>query len=328
MPNGTGTVRPARATIRAHAKINLSLRVVGSRPDGYHELETVFQSLWLHDLIAFEAHDALFSLSCSDPAVPADERNLVWKAAALLWECAGFAGAPRGVQARIVKRVPAQGGLGGGSADGAATLRALDALWRTRVGEDRLDMLARSLGADVPFFLCGGSALGVGRGDVLRPQDDLDRADVLLVFPPFGVSTPEAFSWFDQDGAGAAGTEGNVGRSSASSGVGRSSAPSGVGRSSVFASIRNDLQPPVSRRHPEIELICSRLRSLGAEAASMTGSGSTVFGLFGRREAAVAAAGVLESEGWRTLVTRTAGRHEAQGGLRLRPGWTSSARIV
>lgn len=293
-------------TIRAHAKVNLSLDIVGTLPDGYHELQTVFQALALHDLLTFEMYDGPFTLSCTASDVPTDERNLVWKAASLVWHRAGRPGDVRGVRAHLVKRIPAQGGLGGGSADGAAALVALDTVWGTGLGADGILGLARRLGADVPFFLYGGTALGLGRGDEIRPLDDLRPHAVVLVFPAFGVSTPEAFGWFDSE-AGASRSPALPGDETIGLG--------GGGRLRVF----NALQAPVSRRHPEIEALCVRLREQGADCAAMTGSGSTVFGLFSHPERAAAAAEALRAEGCRALLTRTATRRESEirgcGGL-------------
>jgi 4-diphosphocytidyl-2-C-methyl-D-erythritol kinase len=269
--------------LRAHAKINLSLEVVGVRPDGYHLLRTVFQTLALHDELTFEQRDGPFSLSCDDPEVPVDERNLVWRAANLVWGAMGKADGAAGVAVHIEKRIPAQGGLGGGSSDGATALVACDALWRAQLGEGRLEELARRLGADVPFFLRCGSALGLGRGDEIEPLPDLPARDVVLVFPPFGVSTPEAFRWYDEDHPHAPATG--------------ATPPPGF----------NALQGPVSCRHPEIGDACRALEAAGAELAAMTGSGSTVFGLFvpGRGGDA---GDRLRDAGWRVLVTATAPR--------------------
>jgi 4-diphosphocytidyl-2-C-methyl-D-erythritol kinase len=276
--------------LRAHAKINLSLHVAGVRPDGYHLLKTVFQTLALHDELAFEAREGALALSCDAPGVPADARNLVWKAAGLVWAAAGRSGEPSGVHVRIAKRIPAQGGLGGGSSDGAAALLAFNAIWRAGLDPRALEVLARRLGADVPFFLHGGTALGLGRGDEIEPMPDLAVRAVVLVFPPFGVSTPEAFRWFDEDAA----------------------APAGTGARLDGFEIANDLQGPVTRRHPEIAEACRALEAAGAEAAAMTGSGSTVFGVFRVPDGARSAAERLESGGWRTLLTATATRAEVR----------------
>jgi 4-diphosphocytidyl-2-C-methyl-D-erythritol kinase len=270
--------------LRAHAKINVSLGVGGVRPDGYHELRTVFQSLALHDTLRFAHPDEGFAMACSAPGVPLDERNLVWKAAELVWAAAGRRGEPGG-RVRITKRIPVQGGLGGGSADAAAALVGWNRLWATRLSAERLHDLARGLGADVPFFLWAGTALGVERGDEIHPLDDSPSRWVVLVFPPFGVSTPEAFRWWDED-------------------QGR---PPRAESMPVF----NDLEAPVARRHPELLEIRRALEGAGAEAAAMTGSGSTVFGLFGTRSSARAASDRLTLAGWRTIVTRTATRLQA-----------------
>jgi 4-diphosphocytidyl-2-C-methyl-D-erythritol kinase len=230
--------------LRAHAKINLNLAVRGVRPDGYHDLKTVFQSLALHDTLRLEPADGGFAIACSSPGIPLDERNLVWKAARLVWGAAGRSGDPVG-RVRISKRIPVRGGLGGGSADGAAALVGWDRLWDTRLPGDRLRELAVSLGADVPFFLCAGTALGLNRGDELYPLVDWPARWVVLVFPPFGVSTPEAFRWWDED----------CGRAAA---PGAGATPPSPDPLAVF----NDLEPPVSRRHPQLLADSSSVRGL------------------------------------------------------------------
>jgi 4-diphosphocytidyl-2-C-methyl-D-erythritol kinase len=149
--------------VRAPAKINLSLRVTGIRPDGYHELQTIFQSIALHDVLTIRARRGPFEFRCDDPACPADRTNLVWRAAELGWAATGRRGAPRDVEIALAKRIPMAAGLGGGSSDAAATLRALAHVWE--VAETRWLEMAASLGADVPYFLEGGTALGFDRGD-------------------------------------------------------------------------------------------------------------------------------------------------------------------
>jgi 4-diphosphocytidyl-2-C-methyl-D-erythritol kinase len=279
--------------LRACAKINRSLSVLGLRPDGYHELNTVFQSIALHDTLHFDAAPGRVVIECSSPGVPLDERNLAWTAGRLVWQAAGRPGDPAG-RLRITKRIPVQGGLGGGSADGAAALVGWNRLWGAGLPAERLRELALGLGADVPFFLVGGTARGVNRGDILHPLDDLPSRWVVLVFPPFGVSTSAAFRWWDEDrGRPLTGPESEGPKPEA-----------GLASS-------NDLEPPVSRRHPELLDIGRQLKRCGAEHAAMTGSGSTMFGLFADEAAAEAAAGALGSAGWRTLVTKTATRSEA-----------------
>jgi len=187
------------ARVRAFAKINRSLEVLGVRPDGFHELRTVFQSIALHDTIAIRAVPGAFQLTCDEPACPADRSNLVWRAAEQVWKAAGRRGAPRGVSIQLTKRIPLQAGLGGGSSDAATALRALGRLWR--VHPDRVRAIGSALGADIPYFFEGGTALGLDRGDLLFPLVDAPRAWVVLVIPSFGVSTKDAFAWWDRDGA-------------------------------------------------------------------------------------------------------------------------------
>jgi len=165
---------PKTITVLAPAKINRSLQVMGVRPDGYHELRTVFQSITLHDTLTVRVTRGPFHLTCSDPMCPADERNLVWRAAAELWAASSGRGGPRHVSVHLAKRIPMQAGLGGGSSDAAAALRALSTIWRTDPAA--VADVARSLGADVPYFLEGGTVLGLDRGDLLFPLADLGGA--------------------------------------------------------------------------------------------------------------------------------------------------------
>ncbi|HMB79973.1 MAG TPA: 4-(cytidine 5'-diphospho)-2-C-methyl-D-erythritol kinase [Vicinamibacterales bacterium] len=268
--------------VRAFAKINRSLRVIATRADGYHELRTIFQSIALHDTLTIRAARGPFRLTCDDPACPADDTNLIWRAAAHMWRAAGRRGAPRDVAIDLVKRIPMQAGLGGGSSDAAAALRALAKRWR--VGESKMRAAAVALGADVPYFLEGGSVLGLDRGDLLFPLIDPPAAWVVLVLPDFGVSTKEAFGWFDKVVGGP-----------------KRSAPHLPAQTELV----NDLEGPVVAHHPEIGRIISALRRQGASPAAMSGSGSAVFGLFSSRPVAILAAKRLVSASRRTLVTRT-----------------------
>lgn len=275
--------------VRAFAKINLSLRVLGTRADGYHELRTVFQSIALHDTLTVRRTRGPFALTVGDAdgSVPSNRRNLVWRAAAALWRSARRRGAPRGVAIHLVKRIPVQAGLGGGSSDAAAALRALARIWRIDAGAVR--SAAARLGADVPFFLEGGTVLGLERGDVLFPLIDRPRVWVVLVVPAFGVSTPEAFGWW------AAAHRKHVRRA-----YDVQPKWSGV----------NDLQGPVAAHHREITRIVRALTRTGAHLAAMSGSGSAVFGLFPTRSAAQRAARAVGSPVRRVLVTRTLTRAE------------------
>ncbi len=184
------------ARVRAFAKINRSLHVLGTRPDGFHELRTVFQSIALHDTITIRAVEGPLRLTCDDPDCPCDETNLIWRAAEHVWKAAGRRGAPRDLTMQLSKRIPMQAGLGGGSSDAAAALRAFGRLWR--VDAARVRAIAPSLGADVPYFFEGGTVLGLERGDVLFPLVDAARAWVVLAVPSFGVNTKDAFAWWDR----------------------------------------------------------------------------------------------------------------------------------
>jgi 4-diphosphocytidyl-2-C-methyl-D-erythritol kinase len=282
--------------VRALAKINLSLRVVGTRPDEYHELRTVFQSIDLHDELTIRRTARALELTCDDPACPSGAANLVWRAAEAVWRAAGRSGAPRGVAIHLVKRIPMEAGLGGGSSDAAAAVRALGRLWGVRRARQRA--IAISLGADVPFFLEGGTALGLDRGDLLFPLPDRPREWVVVALPPRGVSTKDAFRWFDADVA--------------------SRRRQGI-QPLEHVDWRNDLEEVVARRHPEVSALARALARAGASRALMSGSGSAVFGLFVQRHAAVTAAAQIEARFPRTraVLSRTVGRaayHRLAGG--------------
>ena len=274
--------------VRAFAKINLSLQIVGARADGYHELRTVFQSIALHDTLTIRAARGPFRLTCDNPECPAESANLIWRAADRMWRASGRRGAPRDLAIDLKKRIPMNAGLGGGSSDAAAALRAFARLWR--VDSVRARRIGRELGADVPYFFEGGTVLGLERGDQLFPLIDRPRAFAVLVIPAFGISTREAFEWWDQ----VKGTEGD--------------APASEDAEEDV----NDLQAPVAARYPEIRRIVGVLRRTGATQAAMTGSGSTVFGLFQTAHAASRASQVAASRMRRTIVTRTLNRQQYQ----------------
>jgi len=277
--------------VRAFAKINLSLKVLGSRTDGYHELRTIFQSLELHDTLIIERVRGPFALTCDNETCPADETNLVWRAAHEVWTAAGGRRPLRNIRIHLVKRIPIQAGLGGGSSDAAAALRALGNLWR--VDTARLRAIGGVLGADVPYFFEGGTVLGLERGDLLFPLLDRPPAWVVIVLPAFGISTADAFRWFDQAGAG------------------RQNVTTSL-RGGRRAEFDNDLEPAVTRRHPVIARLVRALIRAGATHAAMSGSGSAVFGLFPTRAAASAAAQAIGRSALRVLTTRTIARQAYQ----------------
>jgi 4-diphosphocytidyl-2-C-methyl-D-erythritol kinase len=279
---------PDAVRVRAHAKLNLDLRVLGVRPDGFHELRTVFQSIALHDTLTVVRVPGPFRLACDTPGVPLDSSNLVWRAADHLWRALGRSGTLGDVRVTLEKRVPLDAGLGGGSADAAAALRALARLWGVRLRADELVRIGAALGADVPFCLMGGTALGTGRGDELVPIHDMPHMAAVLLVPGFGVSSVEAYHWHDQAPARPAGGTGPW--------------------TGHPASMVNDLESAVVRHWPEIGRMKAALEAAGAEGTAMTGSGSTVFGLFGDRAAARAAAGALGAGPWRVMATELVDR--------------------
>ena len=296
--------RPLRLVVRAHAKVNLDLRVLGSRADGYHELRTVFQAIELHDTLVCTDRPGTFGLKCRVGGVPLDESNLVWRAAAALWKALGRAGDPRDTLVSIDKVIPMQSGLGGGSADAAASLAGLARLWGG-VPVTLLREVASGIGADVAFFLSGGTALGLGRGEEIYPLVDLPPHWIVIVRPAFGVSTAEAYSWYDEDRAAGIKEES------------RELQVLPVPWPTRAAQMINDLEPPVVRRHPEIQAIKAALREAGAVAAAMSGSGSAVFGLFRGRGAAERLLRPLSRGGAKAVLTRTLTRSEYE--RRARP---------
>jgi len=283
-------------SIRAHAKINLDLRVLGTRTDGFHELRTVFQALALHDTIRCVQRSGPFAIECSTAGVPLDHTNLIWRAASTLWRSLRRSGPVRDVVVQLDKRIPLQAGLGGGSADAAATLMALAHLWRIRVKPSQFTDIAAHIGSDVPFFLSGGTALGLGRGEEIYPLADLPPHSVVLLIPGFGVSTSEAYGWYD--------AEPELSRAPREPQHVPGPWPSRA------AQMINDLEAPIARHHPEIDQMKAALRRAGALAASMSGSGSTVFGLFQKRREAVAAVDRLRGTGWQVLLTESLDRGE------------------
>jgi 4-diphosphocytidyl-2-C-methyl-D-erythritol kinase len=277
-------------TIAAHAKINLSLSIGHLREDGFHDVRTILQSIELADRVTCQLSRGPFEVVCSTPGVPADRTNLVWTAAQRLWEAVARKGELRGVRITLDKRIPAKAGLGGGSSDAAATLVALRRLWKLPVTDQALYAIAAKLGSDVPYFLIGGTALGLGRGEDVYPLDDLPRLWLVLIFPPFGIATADAYRWLDdmrEKGAGAPSSGFLPG--------------TWLGRG---VALSNDLEPPIVERHPVIAKLKDQLMKMGAAMAAMSGSGSTVFGVFTTERAAKAAAKKMARSGADVRATR------------------------
>jgi 4-diphosphocytidyl-2-C-methyl-D-erythritol kinase len=271
------TVEPPHTlTMEARAKVNLFLRVIGRRSDGYHELETLVAPIELSDRLEIHAHSdptELRTLALSldvtgDPeltrSVPADESNLVMRAAASL---AGFTGVLGFADITLEKRVPVEAGLGGGSADAAATLRGLNELWACRLDEDGLRQVGQMVGSDVPALLAGGAVVARGRGERVERVLVADLKLALITFP-FGVRTAEAFRWWDEDG-GRTGPDPQPVLAAAAAGSAES----------LGALAYNDLEDVVIRRHPVIGEARDLLLKEGAAGVAMCGSGPTLAAL-------------------------------------------------
>lgn len=271
--------RTRHARLRALAKINLDLRVLGKRPDGYHELRTVFQTISLADSleVAFTPARSTRITVESSVEIPG---NLVVKAAELALEAAGRRGR---VEFRLKKNIPLGAGLGGGSADAAAVLLALPVLAGGRIDFDRLMNLAAELGSDVPFFLLGGTAVALGRGTEIYPLPALPARHGLLVAPAVHSSTAEAYRALSPRLT----TEPPQNKIF--------SLQSQLWRGVLERPV-NDFESVVFERFPELRRWKRRLARLGAQPALMTGSGSALFGLFDSREGAARALGSLKEE--------------------------------
>lgn len=254
--------------LRPHAKINLGLQVLGKRDDGYHELRTRFQSIDLTDELEIAPCDTGLHLEVEGAALAADDSNLVMKAARQL--AAGRDGL-RGVKLRLKKRIPVAAGLGGGSSDAAATLLGLNQYWGLGLARSELHRMASRLGADVGFFLVGGSALGAGRGDELAPCPDGAPFRIALLLPPFASSTAEVYRLWDEAFPGGVppGT-GDAGDREATD----------LQEEPTPLSVHNDLEVLVIERHPQLGGLKDLLIQHGAWAAALSGSGPAMYGLF------------------------------------------------
>jgi 4-diphosphocytidyl-2-C-methyl-D-erythritol kinase len=283
----------SRWRARCPAKVNLGLHVAGRRPDGYHEIVTLFQAIDLWDVLEGDDADGL-SLEVSPPGLPADERNLVVRAAELLERrVAGARG--RGAHLRLIKHIPVEAGLGGGSSDAAGALLLLNAMWALDLDASELNALARELGSDVPFFLSGGTALGTGRGERIEPLPAIPERALLLGCPPFGLSTQEVYRALDAP-LTAGGADVTVPRLFVK-----------LAEGNDFARSANDLEASAFKLRGELAAFRDELSSRGAEVALLSGSGSTVFGMFRAGTDVMSMAGPLRGQfpDWTFLAART-----------------------
>lgn len=271
--------------IRAYAKINLTLDVVGKRPNGYHDVEMIMQSVDLWDDIKLEEIPEGIELNCNVKGLPIDEGNIAWRAVQLIKDKFGVS---RGIRVSIDKNIPLEAGLAGGSADCAGVLSGLNELWGLGMSQDKLKAMGKSLGADVPFCLNGGTARAQGIGDILTPIDFRKDMWLVIVKPGFGVSTKEVYKGLKLDEI----------RERPNNRRMQEYLVAGCIKDIAW-SLVNVLEEVTIPMHPEISLIKSQLIGLGALGSLMSGSGPSVYGVFRDKASATVAAKALKGEyGW------------------------------
>ncbi len=257
---------------RAYAKINLGLRIIGRRTDGYHNLESIFYRIGLFDELSLVKTDGKISLSCSNPAIPCNEENLCWKAALLLQKKLDVT---LGADISLKKNIPVGGGLGGGSSDAAVVLRYLPTLWNVETEVEEIKLLALELGSDVPYFLFDSTSYGEGRGEQLTKLQLHVPYWIVLVYPNFHIATPWAYKTL---------SEKRMGKFPI-----RPSLIDDIALGDWKKILVNDFEEIVFAHHPELEDIKLKLLDFGASFSAMSGSGSSMFGLFSRENDARAA---------------------------------------
>ncbi len=251
----------------AFAKVNLTLDVLGKREDGYHDLKSVMQTVSIRDDIAIDIGTGKpWRLLCDKPDIPTDERNLAWKAAQTFFQATGKD--PQGLEIRIVKRIPTQAGLGGGSADAAAALRALNRFYGEPFSVGALAELGAGVGSDVPFCTVCGTAMVEGRGDRLRMLPDIPDCFFVVCKPEFSASTPELYRRLDERAIGKRPDHAAMERAILSGDLGQ-----------IADNVCNVFDPVVTEEHLELNYIKSIFNTYGSMGQQMTGSGSAVFGI-------------------------------------------------
>jgi 4-diphosphocytidyl-2-C-methyl-D-erythritol kinase len=282
-----------KLVFKTPAKINLGLFIIGKRPDGYHDLETLFQMVSLCDTVELESLENKVELVCDDSRVPTDETNLMTRAARLLQE--RFPDRS-GLGCRMVlkKKIPMGAGLGGGSGNAAGILMGLNRLWDLKLQRAELSRIAAQLGSDIPFFLCAPSALGEGRGERLTALQSPKKFHVILVFPRVSMATAEVYQALNF----------NLTKNSKNIKILREFfSQSNI--ISLGAHLHNDLEPVVIERLPVVVSIKQKLSSLNADGTLLSGSGSVVFGIFENSQVAQEAYFRCCEEDWDTFLTET-----------------------
>ena len=279
-------------TVEANAKINLTLDILGKRPDGFHEVAMVMQTIGLHDTLVMEKTERDIELSINVPWLKADEKNLAWRAAELIRQEYGLEG---GVRIELTKRIPVAAGLAGGSADAAAVLKGMNDLYGLQLDEEKLCELGARLGSDIPFCIMGGTMLATGRGEVLTRLSDMPETWVVLAKPRISVSTAWAYQNYDEQGA-----DRHPDNEAIKQAIDRGN------RKAVAGLLCNVLESVTIKKYDVIAEYKQMMLDKGAMASMMSGSGPTVFGLARNREQAEAIANVLrQNTNADVFVTRT-----------------------
>lgn len=282
-----------KLVFKTPAKINLSLYILGKRPDGYHELETLLQMVSLYDRVELEPLSSTVELICNQPGVPADSSNLAVRAAHLLKK--RFPDRKElGCRIKLEKNIPAGAGLGGGSGNAAGVLWGLNVLWDLKLTRENLMDLAADLGSDVPFFLCSPLALGTGRGEKVTPVQPIKKLSVVLVFPGFPIATSEVYG---SPNLKLTTREKNISIVK--------KFPTQWGFADWGSHLHNDLEPVVLEGYPVIQKIKNELGALRADGTLLSGSGSTVFAVFEDSKTASQACSVCKKGDWDTFLTET-----------------------
>lgn len=277
----------------AFAKVNLTLDVLGKRPDGYHDIKSVMQTISLRDDIQVELETGKpWSIVCDKPDVPTDENNLCWKAAKLFFDTTKKD--PNGLTVRITKRIPMQAGLGGGSADAAAVLRALNRHYGAPFSLPALAELGAAVGSDVPFCVLCGTAVVEGRGERIRKLPDMPECIFVVCKPDFSVSTPELYAAIDEKA---------IARRPDHQAM--ESAMLAGDLEAVVKNVCNVFDPIVSADHLEMNYIKSIFNSYGAVGYQMTGTGSAIFGIVGEFENAAVICNMLKGNYPQIFIAKT-----------------------
>jgi len=272
-------------TLKSHAKVNIGLQVLDQRKDGFHNIHTIFQELEFHDIVTLEKTDEGCELSSNDKSFPLDSTNTCAKAyTAILEQFPNL----DGIKVHVEKNIPQGAGLGGGSSNGATVLKGINELYELGLSVAELQELGQEIGADVPFFIRGGTQLGEGMGEKLSIINIKFDFVLLLVIPPVFISTAWAYNELKN------GLEERVEKAKFAGLFRRDIIP--------FELFKNDFERIVIPAHPEIGKIKDALINNGARFTSLSGSGSTVFGMFDEETAAKAAESIISSD-YRTLLT-------------------------